>query len=222
VTDPRRSQAYRGLSLAAFVDRLASSDPVPGGGSASAIAASFGAGLVAMVAALSAGRPRYAAHAALHERAAETGSRLTDRFLELAERDAEAYAAVAAAMKLPRESDDDKAERSSAIRAAARLASEVPLETVEACLELVSMAESLAGRSNPNASSDLNVAALLGEAAAKGAAENVLVNLPMIGDERLAAEMTTRVVELLRNVEDQVAAVHARVRSGDGRDPLPA
>lgn len=208
--------------MAGFVDRLASSDPVPGGGSASAIAASFGAALVSMVAALSAGRPRYAAHAALYERAAETGGRLADRFLDLADRDAEAYAAVAAAMKLPRDSDDDRSARAAQIRATARTASEVPLETVEACLELVSMAESLAGRSNPNASSDLNVAALLGVAAAKGAAENVLVNLPMIGDDRTAAEMTSRVVGLLRNVEDQAAAVHATVRSGVGRDPLPA
>jgi formiminotetrahydrofolate cyclodeaminase len=208
--------------MGTFVDRLASADPVPGGGSASAVAASFGAGLVAMVAALSEGRPKYAAHAALHERAGEVGRRLVGRFLELADKDADAYMAFAAAMKLPRETDDERAVRSSAMQSAARRAADVPLETVEACLELVAAVESLAGRSNQNASSDLNVAALLGEAAARGAAENVLVNLPMIGDEDATGELTAQVMALLHSIGELAAATHAIVRSGDSRDPLPA
>jgi formiminotetrahydrofolate cyclodeaminase len=216
------ADSYRTIATGTFVDRLASAEPVPGGGSASAIAASFGAALVAMVAALSAGRPRYAAHAATHERASEVGRRLADRFLELADRDAEAYAAVAAAMKLPRETDAERSARATALRAAAQTAAGVPLETVEACLELVAAAESLAGRSNQNASSDLNVATLLGEAAARGAAENVLVNLPMIGDDSVAGELTARVMTLLDGVGELAATTHAIVRSGKSRDPLPA
>ena len=220
--DPERGATFRDLSVGGFVDELASAAPVPGGGSASAIAGSLGSGLVAMVASLSQGRPRYADHDALHGRAIETGRRLASRFLDLADEDADAYGGFSAALKLPKETEDDQARRREAMSAAARTAAEVPLATVEACLELVAMAESLVGRSNVNASSDLDVAALLGEAAARGAAANVLVNLPSVGDERYAGEMTAKVMTLLDTVEELAAATHEAVRSGESRDPLPA
>ena len=220
--DASHGTSFANLTLGAFVDRLASAEPVPGGGSASAVAASLGAALVAMVAALSQGRAKYAEHTALHERAIDVGQRLSGRFLELADEDAAAYARFAAAAKLPRDTDEDRALRSAALAAAARAASEVPLATVEACLELVVTVEVLAGRSNVNASSDLNVAALLAEAAARGAAENVLVNLPAVGDEAFAKETTAQVMARLDTIAGLAAATHQAVRSGAPRDPVPA
>ncbi|HSL32660.1 MAG TPA: cyclodeaminase/cyclohydrolase family protein [Candidatus Limnocylindrales bacterium] len=217
-----RGGSFGELTLAEFVDRLASAEPVPGGGSASAVAASLGAGLVAMVASLSQDRPKYEAHATLHVAAIEVGRRLATRFLEFADEDAAAYSDFSASLKLPRFTDAEKARRKAAMSAAAKTAAEVPLAVVEACLELVSTAESLVGRSNANAASDLNVAALLGEAAARGAAENVLVNLPMVGDEAYAGQMTARVMSLLDDIEQQAGAVHEGVRSGTVREPLPA
>lgn len=219
--DDQPSLRSSALTLGEFIDRLASAEPVPGGGSASAVAASLGAGLVAMVAGLSAGRPKYAAHGALHARAIATGQRLATRFLELSDADAAAYAGFAAALKLPRDTDQEQTTRRSSLRAAARVASEIPLQTVEACLELVVTAESLVGRSNTNAASDLNVAALLGEAAGRGAAENVLVNLPSVGDEAYSSATTARVVGLLDDIRDFAAATHKGVRGGESREPLP-
>jgi glutamate formiminotransferase/formiminotetrahydrofolate cyclodeaminase len=212
---------FRDLTIDAFVARLSSAEPAPGGGSASAIAASLGASLVAMVAALSEGRPKYADHAALHAVAGAAGRRLADRFLQLADEDAAAYSAFAAALKLPRETDAERAARSERLRSAARVAADVPLACVEACAELVAAAESLAGRSNANASSDLGVAALLGEAAARGAAANVIVNLPAIGDEEAAAVLRGRVAGLLDGIAARAEATSAAVRDGTPRPPLP-
>ena len=222
MTDPGAGSSFRDLTVGAFVDELASPAPVPGGGSASAIAASLGAALVTMVASLSEGRPKYAAHADLHHTSQVVGQRLAARFLHLADEDADAYADFAAAMKLPKDTDDQRAARKTALSIAARRAAEVPMLTVEACLELVAAAESLVGRSNVNASSDLDVATLLGEAAARGAAANVLINLPSVDDESYSGEATARVMRLLDSVEEIAATVHEGVRSGDSRDPVTA
>jgi len=214
--------SLRDLTLVDFATRLASAEPVPGGGSASAISAALGASLVAMVARLSQGRPKYAQHADLHAAALSAASALSSELLDLADEDAQAYAACAFALKLPRESFADQEARTAQVRSAARVAAEVPLRCVERCRDVLVLAEALSGRSNANASSDLRVAALLGEAAAKGAAENVLVNLPLIGRDEWTAATEAEVPMLLEEIAGLAARVHEVVSGGDRREPLAA
>jgi formiminotetrahydrofolate cyclodeaminase len=212
--------AFRDLTLSEFAGRLASPDPVPGGGSASAVAAALGASLVAMVAVLSQGRPKYAEHDALYEYAAPRARRLCDELLELADEDAAAYAACAFALKLPREAFADKEYRDQQIKSTAIVAADVPLRCVETCREALVLAEALAGRSNVNTSSDLRVAALLLQAAGHGAAENVLVNLPLIGTTDWTEATAVRVKELSEDVVRLASQVHDLVASGERRAAL--
>jgi formiminotetrahydrofolate cyclodeaminase len=212
--------SFRDLTLGDFATGLASPEPVPGGGSASAVAASLAASLVAMVAALSEGRPKYADHASLYELAGPVARRLASELLSLADEDAEAYAACAIALKLPREAFADKEFRDLQVRAAAQVAAEVPLRCVERCREVLILTEALAGRSNVNAASDLRVAALLAEAAGHGAAENVLVNLPLIGTTDWTTAAEAQVAALMAEISELKDRVHDVVGRGERREPL--
>jgi formiminotetrahydrofolate cyclodeaminase len=213
------SRAYADLTVRGFSEILASAAPVPGGGSASAIAASLAASLTAMVARLSADRPRYAQYANTHSRALEVAEAARTRFLALADEDAAAYAAFGDARRMSKETPEEIAARDVAIAQAAMKAAEVPLEVVRQCQGLIHEIESLAGRSNLNASSDLDVGALLIHAAARGAAANVIINLPSIADRKATDAMLSEVESRLHDIESAVARVHGQVRSGNLRGP---
>lgn len=210
------------LTLAEFSERLASAEPVPGGGSASALAGSIAASLLAMVARLSLDRPRYEPYRESNRAALATAEAARRRLLALADADADAYGRYSAARKLPKDTEAELQARESASRVAAREASEVPREVVRECALLLQAIESLAGRSNVNAASDLEVGARLAAAAAHGAAANVLVNLPQVGDERYAGGATAEVNGLLQDIDRWLSQVSQRVAAGTPREPEPA
>jgi formiminotetrahydrofolate cyclodeaminase len=220
MADP--SESLASLTLAEFSDRLASAEPVPGGGSASAIVGSVGASLLAMVAGLSLDRPKYEPYRATNERALAVAHKARRRLIELADEDARAYAGFAAARKMPRETAEEQEARDRATRAAARDSSEAPMAVVREAEQLLDEVVAVAGRSNVNAASDLEVAARLAAAAAHGAGANVIINLPMVDDDVYAGVVRAELSALLRDVDRTLAQVSQYVGRGTLRDPEKA
>ncbi|MBA3340569.1 MAG: glutamate formimidoyltransferase [Gemmatimonadaceae bacterium] len=165
-----------------FLAAVASSDPVPGGGSVAAYAGALAASLIRMVAGLTIGRKKYVAVEAEMAVVAANAERLAKSLRELVDRDAAAYAAVSAAYKMPKDTSDAVAARDHAITDALFGAAEVPLDTARLCAESAELAAVVATKGNSNAMTDAGLAALLAEAGAKGAAYNVLVNVNSLAD----------------------------------------
>jgi formiminotetrahydrofolate cyclodeaminase len=201
---------------------LASAQPAPGGGTAAAVVASLAASLTSMVVRLSLDRPRYQQHSLLHAEALAASEVARTNFLKLAEDDADAYAGYREARGMPHATDTAAAAREAATREAARRSAEVPLTVVGACHRQAELVERLAGRSNTSVGSDLDVAALLLEAAARGAAANVLVNLASIGDEGYSAMASAQIAEHLQEIQGATARTRELVARGELRPPEAA
>ena len=192
-----------------FIDRLASGDPTPGGGSAAAMAGAAGAALVAMVARLTIGRKRYAEVEPQMEAVLQRAEVLRTRLTALVQEDADAYNQVSAAYKLPKSSDQEQAGRATAIQAAMQAASLTPLETAQACAEVIALAEQVVAQGNVNARTDGGVGALLANAGLQGAALNVEVNLESIGDPHFIAMVHTATSEALAAGQSTLERIHA-------------
>ncbi|AER66108.1 Glutamate formimidoyltransferase [Thermovirga lienii DSM 17291] len=188
------------LTVKAFTDELASSSPAPGGGSVAALAASLGSALSSMVGRLTVGKEKYKDNWESMEKVIESGDALKDRFLKLMEEDTEAFNDFMAAMKMPKDTEEQKAARSKAMQEGLKKAVQVPLETLKACKALAEIALTAAEKGNPNAITDAGTAALLAKAAGIAAAYNVRINLGSIKDEAFVSETNQVVKETLDNI----------------------
>jgi methenyltetrahydrofolate cyclohydrolase len=185
------------LTLVEFADALGSDQTAPGGGSASALAGALAGALAVMVARLTLGRTRYAAHQDEMALVEAKADRLKTKLLALVDADTAAYNQVTEAYKLPKDTDAQKAERAAAIQAAFRAATDVPLATAEACAEVLVLAGQVAAHGNRNAASDAAVAALLAHAGLRGAARNVRINLGSLKDGTFRTHAGDRTAALL-------------------------
>jgi formiminotetrahydrofolate cyclodeaminase len=179
-----------------LLDAFASNEPVPGGGSASALAGAMGVSLLIMVAGLAntkTGTPEEAADLA---EASARLRRLRDELLSLIDEDSAAYDAVVTAMRLPKESASEKTAGREAIQTAMRSATEVPIQTMRACQQALRGAVIVAAGGNRNAASDTGVAIELLMAALRGASMNVDVNVRTLSDASFAARVSEERAQL--------------------------
>ena len=202
-----------GESVSGFLSSVASSNPVPGGGSVAAHAGALAAALAQMVAGLTIGKKKYVAVEPEMKELALKAAALGNTLASLVKRDAEAYSLVSDAYKLPKEPADAATLRLQAVTKALLKAAEVPLETARACVQVCELALSVAERGNSNALSDAGVAALLAEAACKGAAYNVRVNVSSLEDKSKGAPLAQEAADLVRKASDLAAKVNARVEA---------
>ncbi len=183
-------------TLKQFLAELSSKNATPGGGSASALAGALSASLLSMVCNLTIGKEKFIAVEPKAKGILAESERLRDLFSEMMEKDAEAFNKVMAAYKLPKESDEEKAERKAAIQHALKGAADVPLKIAQQALHLLELSQELVEIANPHAISDVGVAVLLAEGAVWGALLNVDINAGMIKDKELSKELISEAVIL--------------------------
>ncbi|MGH9313008.1 MAG: cyclodeaminase/cyclohydrolase family protein [Vicinamibacterales bacterium] len=198
-------------SLSQLLKAFASSDPTPGGGSASALAGAVGSSLLLMVASLPKTR-----HGSLEDRSALSDAReaLSPAARELAslvDRDTEAYDRVVAAYRLPKGADAEKASRREAIQDAMRGAIDTPLAMLRAVHTAARAAVAVARHGSPSAASDVIVAAALLDAAAGGAYANVAINLGGFEDASQGSGLAREARTLREAVGAETATARAAV-----------
>lgn len=200
------------LTLRAFSEDLASDRPVPGGGSASAYAGVLGAALAAMVARIAAKKAP-----GEHDDFIAEADNLRADLLRLVDDDSAAFAGVAAALKLPKATEEEKRERTARLQAALLGAARVPLEIARTSRRLLEACERATAIAPAAAASDIGVGALMAEAALRGAALNVMINLASLKDAAQVKSLSDdldRAVdgsdELRKRILDSVEARIAR------------
>jgi formiminotetrahydrofolate cyclodeaminase len=196
-------------TVSEFVSSVAAPDAVPGGGSVAAHSASLAAALGEMVAGLTEGKKKYLPVEdrvrGIHKQLGEIRSALH----RLVREDSEAYLRVMAALKLPKESDEEKAARAAALEQATRAATEAPMRTAQLASAALEHLAILGEIGNLNARSDAAAGAQLAFAALKGAQYNVLINIPGLGDGAFAEACRREVDKLARKGQEALLKVDA-------------
>src|SRR5580698_8236117 len=202
----------RDETIGDFLDRLADRVPAPGGGASAALQAAQGAALLAMVARFSTGE-EYTEHRETIERIITEADELRAIALRLGEADAEAFAGVAIAYRMPKATDAEREERSEAIAKALANATWPPAKLIGVAGMVIDLASALVTVGNRNVLSDVAEAA---RAAAATARVNVEINLAGIADEQTSLEMIAdadKTDDIIARAEQVTAAVREQIRA---------
>ncbi|MDY4919641.1 MAG: cyclodeaminase/cyclohydrolase family protein [Phascolarctobacterium sp.] len=198
------------LSGVEFLEKLASSAPAPGGGGGAAMAGALAAALSSMVANLTLGKEKFAAQEDEVKELLAQAEAVRGTLLKLVEDDAEVFNSFMACYKLPKATDEEKAARTAAIRAAAKQAAGVPLAIARAAAEVAVIAARLVVIGNPGVITDGACSILLARAAVRCAEYNVRINLGLTKDDEFNAQALVELAELQARVlkleEESLAA----------------
>ena len=188
------------LPITEFLERTASAEPLPGGGCTAALNAALAASLTEMVANLTIGRKDFHAVENEMQQIAQAAADLRAKLQDDIDNDAQAYQAVLTAFKLPKNTDDEKKQRSNAIQQAFKTAATVPLGVARDAFKIMDLAARAIKDGNPNAVTDGAVGVLAARTAALAAIYNVKINLSAIKDTEFVAKLIREIEELERQV----------------------
>jgi formiminotetrahydrofolate cyclodeaminase len=175
------------MEIRRFLERLSANTPTPGGGSASALAGTLSASLILMAAGLSLKRGKMKGRELRGIKKAVSG--IQKRLFRAIEEDAKSYEAVLKAFHLPKDTEKERLIRSKAIRQAYRKATVTPRLVCQQSIELLEYSNTLILKGNPNALSDVGVAAFLADTAVKGGLLNIGINLGPVRDKSFRKKM---------------------------------
>ena len=191
---------YIDQPLRHFLDKLASKSPEPGGGSVAALTGSLGAALVSMVGNLTLGKEKYKDVQPQIEELLKASEKLRHEMQDLIQKDTEAYGALSAVYKMPKNTDEEKVARTARMQEALKIACQVPFEIGLKSLEVAKLSLRAAEIGNVGAVSDAGVAVLLAQACAQSAALNVKINVNSIKDEAYNKDTWSRMQDVLQQV----------------------
>ncbi len=200
-------------SIEEFLERLASGDPTPGGGSAAAIMGAMGAALVSMVCNVSIGKKGYEAVEEALRSVRTQSEALRRRLTGMIAEDVAAFDGLMAAYKLPKGSDEERSRRADAIQASLRRATEVPLDCTRACTEVIALARRAGELGYRGVISDAGVGAAAAYAAARSAALNVYINAPALKDRAFQAHALGDLEQLLQSCAVESESAYTIVRA---------
>lgn len=206
-------------TVAMFLESLGSSAPAPGGGAASALTGALAAALAEMVAQLTAGRPKFAdVEGRVREIIVDLRAARASLLLLMGD-DERAFQGVSAAYKLPKTDEGERAVRDAAIQYALREAMRPPLDVMDRACDVLTLAEEIARIGNATVASDAGCAAIIGEAAVRSAALNVLANVVLLRDAAIAVDARQRVAEYEKRAAELCQRTMTTVRSRMGLEP---
>ncbi|MEG1931993.1 MAG: cyclodeaminase/cyclohydrolase family protein [Pygmaiobacter sp.] len=186
----------KNMTLEAFAQMTASNEPVPGGGSISALAGALAAALAEMVAGLTIGKKKYLEVEDEMKAVVAPMRRIQEQLLLDIKRDSESFDLYMQALTLPKDTEEEKAARTAAMQAGLKAAVAVPLSVAKASFEILPVAELMTQKGNKTAVTDALVATMMARTAVLGALFNVKINLQSIKDEAFVAETAKEVTAL--------------------------